>query len=71
MAVQNEGAVSCGKVGALCPEFTIMGKTVFKSEYSATSVGMLEIDSKLLKGIYLVKIVFEDNSADIHRLIID
>jgi len=51
--------------------YDIMGKTVFKSEYSATSVGMLEIDSKLLKGIYLVKIVFEDNSADIHRLIID
>ncbi len=24
MAVQNEGAVSCGKVGALCPEFTTM-----------------------------------------------
>jgi len=23
MAVQNEGAVSCGKVGALCPEFTL------------------------------------------------
>jgi len=31
MAVQNEGAVSCGKVGALCPEFTVYLKNVLKA----------------------------------------
>jgi hypothetical protein len=51
--------------------YDIMGKAVFKSEYPATAAGTLEIDSKLLRGTYLVKVIFEDNSADIHRLIID
>nr|MBA3674641.1 transposase [Chitinophagaceae bacterium] len=45
MAVQNEGALSCGKVGALCPEFTRYTLNHWQGLTKYIEDGKFEIDN--------------------------
>ncbi len=53
MAVQNEGAVSCGKVGALCPEFTMCQETIETSlKVNGIQEAKWDIDTKIMTVTY-------------------
>ncbi len=49
--------------------YDIAGKEVYKQHYYTS--GDLQIKPKLPQGMYLVKVKLQDNTFDIHRLIIE
>jgi len=70
MAVQNEGAVSCGKVGALCPEFTIYYRIKSKYNYHLGAGIEYELFNKnriVVSGSALVNMRFTKYKYEIIR----
>jgi len=51
--------------------YDITGKEVFRNENQKNSSGKLEVESGLSNGAYLLKVLLNDGSSDIHRLIIE